>query len=272
MKNLKKFYNFRTEIKNRYEYHTEKTIKNIPLPGLLFYIKLFSIICHTALLVKLKKFDDLTWAISSDKIRRAVESVGGKFNITGLEYIYTPYKPVIFMANHMSNLENMILPELVLGFRNVTFVVKNELLHYPIFGTIMKATSPVPLQRKNPKEDLQKMMNDCSQKLKNKTSVIVFPQHTRRPNILPEQFNSIAVKIAAANDVPIVPVAVKTDFWGLGKKIKDFGPINPNKTIYIEFGRPIKLPTNSTVGDQKLAHKQAVEFIISCHKKWAAEK
>ena len=51
----------------------------------------------------------------------------------------------------------------------------------------------------------------------------------------PEEFNSIGVKLAKKAGVPVVPVAIKTDFWGNGRIIKELGPIDNKKTIHIKF-------------------------------------
>ena len=41
--------------------------------------------------------------------------------------------PVIFIGNHMSTLETFVLPWIILPHRPLTFVVKRELLGYPLF-------------------------------------------------------------------------------------------------------------------------------------------
>ena len=39
--------------------------------------------------------------------------------------------------------------------------------------------------------------------------------------------------------MPVVPVALRTDFWGNGRWIKDFGPINPKLPVRIAFGEAL---------------------------------
>jgi 1-acyl-sn-glycerol-3-phosphate acyltransferase len=63
--------------------------------------------------------------------------------------------------------------------------------------------------------------------------------------------------------VPVVPVALKTDFQGNGILIKDMGPVDPNKTIFVEFGRPILLEDNDFE-----THRKIVRFIVTNLKKW----
>jgi 1-acyl-sn-glycerol-3-phosphate acyltransferase len=72
----------------------------------------------------------------------------------------------------------------------------------------------------------------------------------------PGKFNSLGVKLAKRGNVPVVPFALKTDAWGLGKRIKDFGPVRPEKTVRFRFGEPMTVQ-----GSGKEEHNAIVEFI-----------
>jgi len=109
-------------------------------------------------------------------------------------------------------------------------------------------------------------MREGSEKLKNGQSVIVFPQSTRDTIFNPENFNSLGIKLAKRNKVPVIPLALKTDFWGTGKLIKDFGPLDPSKKIFFEFGEPFEVS-----GSGKEEHQRVVEFIKGRLKKWGKE-
>jgi len=97
-------------------------------------------------------------------------------------------------------------------------------------------------------------------------SIIVFPQATRSPVFDPEKFNSLGVKLAKRCKVPVVPIAFKTDFWGTGKLVKDFGPLSPGKTIHIEFGEPIEIH-----GSGREEHERVMEFIRGRLETWQRE-
>jgi 1-acyl-sn-glycerol-3-phosphate acyltransferase len=60
-----------------------------------------------------------------------------------------------------------------------------------------------------------------------------------------------------------MPVAVKTDFWGNGRYLKDLGVINRSKPIHIVFGQPFSIQ-----GTGKDEHKQVIDFIISHLREW----
>ena len=57
--------------------------------------------------------------------------------------------------------------------------------------------------------------------------------------------------------VPVMPVAIKTDFQGNGKLIKDMGPVDPSKTLYFKFGEPMAVE-----GKGREAHQYVVEFSL----------
>jgi len=48
-------------------------------------------------------------------------------------------------------------------------------------------------------------------------SVLIFPQTTRDLRFDPNKFNTLGIKLAKRAKVPVIPVAVKTDAWGMGK-------------------------------------------------------
>jgi 1-acyl-sn-glycerol-3-phosphate acyltransferase len=152
---------------------------------------------------------------------------------------------------------------LIQPYREVTFVVKDSLVKHPIFGPIMRSRHPIVVSRDNPKEDFRTVMGEGKELLSKGTSIIIFPQSTRTATFSSENFNTLGVKLAKANNVKAVPVAIKTDFWGNGRLLKDLGTINRKKGIYMEFGEPLTIK-----GSGKEEHKFIIDFIQSNLDKW----
>jgi 1-acyl-sn-glycerol-3-phosphate acyltransferase len=229
------------------------------LPGLLspvYYIRLLYVLFHASLSARRGSLDNAKWAMYSHWILRVVESVGGNVNISGLESVSDQQGPVVYIGNHMSLAETLILPGIALAFNRVNFVIKEELRHYPVFGPIFRALGLIAVSRKNPREDFKVVLREGHKFISNGGSVIIFPQATRSVEFDVQAFNTLGVKLASRAGVPVVPVAIKTDFHGNGKWIKDMGPINPQKTLYFKFGNP--LPAS---GKSREVHEQVVEFI-----------
>ena len=231
--------------------------------SLIYYIKLLTNLTHASFPARRGTLDDEKWAFYAHWIVKIVESVGGRVNISGLEALSRRQGPVVFIANHMSLLETLILAGVVLPFNRINFVIKEELRHYPVIGSIFKALKLIAVSRKNPREDLKVVMRKGSEFISAGGSIFIFPQATRSVEFRIQEFNTLGVKLAARAGVPVVPVAIKTDFQGNGKLIKDMGPIDPGKTLYFKFGEPVAVE-----GKGREAHHYVVGFICENLKSW----
>ena len=225
-------------------------------PGVVFYAKVFGVIYRAAKLAKQGVYDSQRWIESSVTTVRALESVGGSFDLQNLDVPRQLDSPCVFIGNHMSILETFVLPCLIQPHRPVTFVVKESLITYPLFGHVMRSRDPVVVGRTHPREDLRTVLEEGEKRLAANISVVIFPQTTRSVDFDPQMFNSLGVKLAKRCKVPVVPFALKTDAWGLGRRLKDFGPISPDKRVHIAFGDPLRV-----TGSGKEAHQSVVSFI-----------
>ena len=186
-------------------------------------------------------FDNAAKCYASSMVADACERTGISLHIMGMDVLDNIGGPCVIVANHMSTLETFLLPCILWPHLPVTFVVKRALTDMPLFGACMRAYDPVIVDRKNPREDLAVILREGCKRLEKGISVIVFPQSTRSLHFDPHKFNSIGVKLARKAGVPVVPVAVKTDAWGQGKKLKEFGPIRPEKDVLVRIFPPIDI-------------------------------
>lgn len=209
------------------------------------------------------QYDTQAWALSSYDVLKLIEGCGGKFHITGLENLHKCQGPVVFISNHMSTLETMVFPCIIAPLMEVTFVVKESLVKHPFFGPIMRSRNPIVVGRINSREDLQTVMKMGQKLLSEGTSIIIFPQSTRTVEFKPKEFNSLGVKLARSAKVQVVPVALKTDFWGNDKYLKDLGPINRSKPIHMAFGEPLTIRSSG-----KEENELIIEYISSHLAKW----
>ena len=184
------------------------------------------------------------------------EAVGGRLEITGLDNIRSVSGGVVIAANHQSTLETLLFPTIMDGLKPVTFVVKKSLVTGWAFGPIMRLFNPIALDRKEPKVDLDKVMKEGTAALQEGKTVVLFPQGTRCKGFDPATFNSLAVKLAKRAGVPVVPCAVKTDFWENGKILSTIGDIYPSRTIHMAFG-----PAITVDGAGKKEQRQLLDFI-----------
>jgi 1-acyl-sn-glycerol-3-phosphate acyltransferase len=238
----------------------------LPLGRLVLIRKFASVVFKAKKLAVAGEYDDEAWAASSFDSLKIVERCGGKVHITGFDNIRNLKKPVVFIANHIGTMETVVLPVLIAPFMKVTFVVKEKLVKGPVFGPVMRSRNPITVGRTDPRQDLDAVLNGGKKLLDEGTSIIIFPQSTRREVFRRSQFNSLGIKLAIHAGVDVVPVALKTDFWSNGKRHTGFGPLRRKLPIYFSFGPPL-----TPVGRGKSEHQKVVEFIEGHLREWGGE-
>jgi len=209
------------------------------------------------------EYDTKAWADSSFYIFSFIEKAGGVYRISGMENISRDPGPVVFIGNHMSTLETMVLPGIIAPHREATFVVKESLVNHPLFGHVMRSRDPIVVGRTDARKDFETVMTKGMELLAKGTSIIIFPQSTRSIEFKPEEFNSLGVKLAKKAGVNVVPIALKTDFWGQGKLIRELGPLDSKKIIHFKFGEPFPITSPGKAENQRI-----IDFIQASLKEW----
>jgi 1-acyl-sn-glycerol-3-phosphate acyltransferase len=228
-------------------------------PSLAFYSYILSIVFRASAKARRGVYDDAAWCGSSLDTIRALEHVGVRLDISGLDHVAALEGPCLFIGNHMSTLETFVLPVLLVPFKRTTFVVKQSLVEYPVFGQVMRSRDPITVRRTNPREDLKSVLEGGAERLAEGISIVIFPQTTRTPAFDPKEFNTIGVKLAKRASVPVIPFALKTDAWGNGRLHKDFGRIDPSKAVHFAFGAPLR------IADRGSEEHEAIIRFISAH-------
>ena len=230
-----------------------------------FYAVNFGVFCRSGRLGQLGKLDAEAQIRMSATNLRLAERCGSRVHVRGREHLRALNgRPVVLMGNHMSLLETGVFHAVAREYVDFAFVVKDSLMKVPYFKDILKSIGNIPVERKDPREDLKTVLNEGKKLLSAGKSLIVFPQSTRSVTFDPEKFNSLGVKIAKSAGVPIVPFALKTDFLTQGKGIfRDLGPVHPGRETWFEFG-----PAMEVTGNGKEQLQQTVEFIQDRLEKW----
>jgi 1-acyl-sn-glycerol-3-phosphate acyltransferase len=235
-------------------------------PNISFYWRMCAVLKRASDQGKQGLFDSDNWIRASISSRKALEKCGTKFHIEGIEHFRTLNGPCVFVGNHMSTLETFILPGVIRPFRPLTFVVKEGLLRYPVFQHVMRAREPIVVERKDARADFTAVMKGGLENLANGISVLVFPQSTRRLTLDKQHFNSMGIKLAKKAGVSVVPVALRTDAWGMGGLfglLKNHGPVNPQIPVNIRFGAPLAIH-----GNGKEEHEAVFAFIENALAEW----
>lgn len=229
------------------------------------YSHFFATVLRSRALALRGLYDDEAWARSSLEVIRNLERCAATFRIVGMDKVRKTEGPIVFVANHMSTLETLVLPGLICPMKKVTYVVKSKLTKGSIWGPIMNSRDPIAVSRTDPRADLEIVLREGQARLSSGISVIVFPQGTRTEAWKREGFNSLGVKLASKAGAALMPIALKTDYWGSSGIFRGFGPVHRENVVHIEFGEPMRVS-----GRGKAEHEACLDFIESRLEDWGA--
>lgn len=176
--------------------------------------------------------------------------------------------PVVYLCNHMSTTETILLPPVLLTYGPFKVVAKQSLSKLPFLAKAAAHMGVVPIGRKSPREDLVNMLRVSEERIREGDSFLIFPQGTRQPVFSPRKVSSIGAKIAEKSGCPIVPIVVDTRCQGtrerglLRKVFKDFGPVDTSYDIRCCCG-PLIMPDKS-----KVMHEKTVAWMLEQHRRW----
>lgn len=114
-------------------------------------------------------------------------------------------KPQIFMANHQSDFDILI----VLGFIPGQFrwIAKKELFKIPVFRTAMRNAGYIEIDRQQ-HEKAMKSLDVAARKIREGKSVMTFPEGTRSKDGKMKPFKQGMFHLAIQAGVPIVPISI----------------------------------------------------------------
>ena len=205
------------------------------------------------------------WAQFCFRSVQTAEKFGIDVSFDGWERRAAYDGPVVYLSNHMSTLETILLPFTLLTYGPFNVVVKASLSHLPFLEKAAKHMGLVPIGRKSPREDLMTIFHEGCSRIADGKSFLIFPQGSREKVFARKGYSSIGAKLADKAGVPVVPIAVKTDCEPTrpdGKGwFKDFGTVDPSKDIRVRCGPPI-------FGTSKEMHAASFDWIKQQLDEW----
>ena len=245
------------------ERHQQNPIRIRALSSFLYAFTIIGIAVRCTVRHLFRALDYEEWGRICMASVRFAERLGGIVTFEGFEQRAVYDGPVVYVSNHMSTLETMVFPTTLLSFGKIAIVLKKSLTEIPLVGKAALHIGCIPITRKNAREDLKTVLEEGAKRLAEGHSVLLFPQGTRQAVFDGKKFNSLGSKLAERAGVPVVPLAVKTDFLQTGKWFKDFGTVDPNKPIRFACG-----PVLPAMLGARATHDQSVAFIESKLKEW----
>ena len=150
--------------------------------------------------------------------------------------------PVLYLCNHMSMTETILLPPVLLSFGPISYVAKASLAHLPFLEKAAERMRMVPISRQSPRQDLVNILSVGAARIGGGDSFLIYPQGTRCDVFSRKRYSSIGAKLAERAGCPVVPIVVDTRCQptrktGLLKGIfKDFGPVDTARDIRVACG------------------------------------
>lgn len=172
---------------------------------------------------------------------------GARVKVIGQENVDRD-DPRIYLSNHQSYFDIFaLLAYLPADFK---FIMKQELMRIPLFGFAMKRARYIAIDREDPRKAV-KSINEAAMKIKEGSSMLVFPEGTRSEDGKLQPFKTGAFRLALKAGRDVVPVAIT--------KSRDIVPkksLKINKgTIAMNIGAPISVKDYTRKDMDKLMAK-----------------
>ncbi len=208
------------------------------------------------------------WAHYCFSAVQIAEKMGMKVTLEGWGERAKYKGPVMYLCNHMSTYETILLPPVLLTYGPFNVVTKMSLTHLPALARAAEHMGLVGLGRKSPREDLMNLLKVGQERIAAGNSFLIFPQGTRQKVFAREHFSSIGAKLAEKAGCPIVPIAVDTRCMptretGMLKAVfKDFGTVDTACDIRCAAGPLIPC------GKSREMHEASFDWIASKLEEW----
>lgn len=208
------------------------------------------------------------WARACFSAVTTAEKLGLSVMIEGFDARVKHEGPVVYLCNHMSTTETILLMPVLLAFGPFSYVAKASLAHLPFLTKAAEHMRMVPIGRKSPREDLMAVLNTGTERIKGGDSFLIFPQGTRQTVFSRKVYSSIGAKLAEKADCPVVPIVVDTRCQltrekGLFRRVfKDFGTFDPTRDIRVACG-PV-IPNAKS----RVMHEAAFDWMASKLEEW----
>ncbi|MGE4441650.1 MAG: lysophospholipid acyltransferase family protein [Desulfomicrobium sp.] len=144
--------------------------------------------------------------------------------------------PCIILVNHQSFFDAFCMG--ALPIYNIVFLVRSWPFKIPFYGHYMRNAEYINSENISCEE----FVREAKQRLKQGTSILIFPEGTRSQNGQLGRFYSGAFKLAMASKIPIVPICID----GTGKFL-------PKGKFWVK-PNPISITTLSIIDPIKFEH------------------
>lgn len=233
-----------------------------------YSLGVFKVFPMCAIYENLRMLNTEKWAEFCFATVTHAESLGMKVILEGWRQRQDYKGPVVYLCNHMSSTETIMLPPVLLTYGMFNVVAKMSLAHLPLLARAAEHMGMIGINRKSPREDFMRLMEIGVKKIKEGNSFLIFPQGTREKVFSRKKYSSIGAKLAEKAGCPIVPLCIDsrcqmTREKGLLRHVfKDFGPVDTSKDLRLACG-PV-IPCSKA----REMHEAAFDWIAGKLENW----
>lgn len=157
----------------------------------------------------------------------------------------------VFVANHQSLADIPLISHLR---HDTKWLAKAELFRVPVFGWLMRLAGDIPVERGDRRKAAQSLLK-CASYLRQRCSVVFFPEGTRSRDgeVLP--FNDGPFQLAIREQVPVVPLVVEGTGNALPRHTWLFGA---RSDLYLRVLPPVSPEGWQTAAELRDAVRQRI--------------
>ena len=169
-------------------------------------------------------------------------------------------EPVIFIGNHLSNSDGLILNK-VLKEKDVTFIMGVKLTQDAMTNIGCKIVKTIQI---NPSSPDRNAISNLIQHIKNGNNAFIFPEGTRSRNSTMLKAKRGIYLIAKLCNVPIVPIAIygSEKFMPIDKKGEMNNETFNRADVCVSIGNKITLPVKKEGEDKKVYEERCIEYFM----------
>jgi 1-acyl-sn-glycerol-3-phosphate acyltransferase len=136
---------------------------------------------------------------------------GITWEVSGFQHVPT-HGPALIASMHQSAFDTIFWINLL---PNVTYVLKRELTQIPLFGSLLRATGMIAVDRAGGGAAIHRLLRDGERAVEQGRAIVIFPEGTRATPGLPMPLQSGIAALAARTGLPVIPVATDSGLrWG----------------------------------------------------------
>ena len=178
-----------------------------------------------------------------------------RFRISGQEHVPRTGGAVLAI-NHISYVDFLMAGYGARASKRITrFMAKREAFDHPLTGPLMRGCGHISVDR----ADGQGSYDEAVRRLRDGEVVGLFPEATISRSFLVKELKTGAVRMAAAAEVPLVPVVL----WGTQRLYTKDHPrdLSRGKTISVAMGAPLD-PTGGTAVERTALLRRTMSTML----------